>query len=134
MYNGGKIIIGLLVFVALATFPFFLRGEKATAIPEPKVDTAYILSLPEAERKCVESKDYMKREHMKVLDEWRDWVVRDGTGTYTNAEGKQFTMSLQNTCMKCHSNKEKFCDECHNYTAVKPYCWDCHITPKENKS
>ena len=36
-------------------------------------------------------------------------------------------MSLQNECMRCHSNKKKFCDECHNYMAVKPYCWDCHI-------
>jgi cytochrome c oxidase subunit 2 len=39
-------------------------------------------------------------------------------------------MSLQNTCMHCHSNKQKFCDECHTYVAVKPYCWDCHIAPK----
>jgi hypothetical protein len=42
-------------------------------------------------------------------------------------------MSLQNGCMRCHSNKKKFCDECHNYMAVKPYCWDCHIQPKEKE-
>jgi hypothetical protein len=43
-------------------------------------------------------------------------------------------MSLQNSCMKCHSNKKEFCDKCHNYVAVKPYCWSCHIAPKEDKS
>jgi hypothetical protein len=134
MYNGGKIIIGLIIFVGLVTFPFIFHGEKATAKPNPKVDTAEILKLPENERKCVESKEFMKREHMKLLNEWRDQVVRDGDTIYTNAEGKTFTISLQNTCMKCHSNKSKFCDECHNYAAVKPYCWDCHIAPKEKQS
>ena len=134
MYNGGKIIIGLIIFVGLVTFPFLYTGGKATAKPDPKVDTPEILKLPKDERKCVESKEYMKTEHMKMLNDWRDWVVRDGDGVYINADGKKYNMSLQNTCMKCHSNKKKFCDECHNYTAVKPYCWDCHIAPKEKES
>ena len=47
------------------------------------------------------------------------------------ANGKAYNMSLQNTCMKCHPNKSEFCDKCHNYTSVKPYCWDCHVEPKE---
>jgi hypothetical protein len=34
--------------------------------------------------------------------------------------------------MDCHSNKSKFCDQCHNYVDVDPFCWDCHIEPKEN--
>ena len=134
MYNGGKIIIGIIIFVILVTSPFYLAGKKATAKPDPKVDTPEILKLSEKERNCVESKAFMKKEHMQMLNDWRDRVVRDGDTVYTNAEGKTFTMSLQNTCMKCHSNKSKFCDECHNYTAVKPYCWDCHIAPKEKKS
>ncbi|MEW6585299.1 MAG: sulfate reduction electron transfer complex DsrMKJOP subunit DsrJ [Nitrospirota bacterium] len=134
MYNGGKIILGLIIFVALVTAPFWLSGEKATAKPDPKVDTPEILKLPESERTCVESKAYMKKEHMKMLNEWRDLVVRDGLTVYaSNATGKQYTISLQNTCMKCHSNKKNFCDECHNYAAVKPYCWDCHIEPKEKQ-
>ena len=133
MYNAGKIIIGLIIFLGLVTFPILYNGGKATAKPDPKIDTPEILKLPENERKCVESKAFMTKEHMKLLNEWRDWVVRDGNGVYTNTEGKIFTMSLQNTCMKCHSNKTKFCDECHNYAAVKPYCWDCHIAPKEKE-
>jgi len=134
MYNGWKIIIGLIIFVGLITAPFIFSGKKATAKPDPKVNTPEILKLPESERKCVEATEFMKREHMKLLNQWRDWVVRDGDTIYTNAEGKRYTISLQNTCMKCHSNKTKFCDECHNYAAVSPYCWDCHIAPKEKKS
>ncbi len=131
MYNGGKIVIGLLIFVGLVISPFLLKGDKATAKPDPKVDTPEILKMPVGERTCVEDKEYMKAEHMKMLNEWRDWVVRDGLNIYTSKAGKEYTMSLQNTCMKCHSNKSKFCDECHNYVGVKPYCWDCHIAPKE---
>jgi hypothetical protein len=66
-----------------------------------------------------------------MLNNWRDEVVREGNRLYVAADGKEYNMSLQNTCMNCHSNKSKFCDECHNYVAVKPYCWDCHIAPKE---
>ena len=133
MYNGGKIIIGLLIFVGIVTFPILYDRGKVTAKPDPKIDTPEILKLPENERKCVESKAFMTKEHMKLLNQWRDWVVRDANGIYINTEGKRYTMSLQNTCMKCHSNKSKFCDECHNYADVKPYCWDCHIAPKEKK-
>ena len=34
----------------------------------------------------------------------------------------------------CHANKAEFCDRCHNYAAVKPYCWDCHIDTKGESS
>jgi hypothetical protein len=77
----------------------------------------------------------MRAEHMQLLNNWRDSVVRDADAVYkSDTSGKVFQMSLQNTCMHCHSNKKKFCDECHNYMAVKPFCWDCHIAPKEDKS
>lgn len=129
MYNGGKIIIGLLIFIGFSTFPFLLSLGKAVAKPEPKLDTPEIQKM--VDKKCVESKEYMKTEHMVMLDVWRDSVVRDGMRLYEAKDGKTYDMSLQNTCMKCHSSKKKFCDECHNYVAVKPYCWDCHIAPQE---
>ena len=132
MYDGVKIIFGLLIFVALVTLPFTLSTGKEYTKANPKIETPEIMKLPEAERKCVESKDYMRKEHMKMLIEWRDTVVRDGKTLYVNSQGKSFNMSLQNTCMQCHTNKSKFCDECHNYVKVSPYCWDCHIEPKEN--
>ncbi len=76
----------------------------------------------------------MKVEHQQLLDVWRDTVTRDGRRIYVNEQGKQFNMSLSNTCLDCHSNKAEFCDRCHNYASVSPYCWDCHIdNPKENK-
>lgn len=133
MYDGGKIIPGLILFLGLVTFPFLYNAtEGATKKPEPKIDTPEIKKL--AVKKCVESKEFMKAEHMQLLNDWRDAVLRDGKRIYVNASGQRFDMSLQNTCMKCHSNKKEFCDQCHNYTAVKPYCWTCHIEPKEKQA
>lgn len=129
MYDSGKIIAGLVVFVGLVTLPYLLNAGKSYPKPEPKTDTPYIKQL--AEKKCVESKQTMKTLHMQMLNDWRDAVVRDGQRIYTANDGKTYAMSLQNTCMKCHSNKKQFCDQCHNYVAVTPYCWDCHIQPKE---
>lgn len=132
IYDGGKIFTGLVIFFFLVTFPFFLNIGKAVVKPEPKIDTPAIKELKE--KKCIEPKAFMQAEHMKLLNDWRDSAVRDGARLYVNSEGKQYTISLQNTCMHCHSNKKKFCDECHNYMAVAPYCWNCHIAPKEKET
>ena len=135
MYNGGKIIAGLIVFIGLFTFPVFYNMGKTSKMPEPKLNTPAIMELPEAERKCVESKEYMRANHMQLLNDWRDQVVREGDLEYVSTTGKKYIMSLQNTCMHCHSNKKEFCDKCHTYASVPdPYCWTCHISPKEKES
>jgi hypothetical protein len=72
----------------------------------------------------------MKAEHMQLLDVWREAVVRRGERTYVSPDGKEYDMSLSNTCLDCHANKTEFCDRCHNYASVQPYCWDCHIDDK----
>ncbi|GAB4387507.1 MAG: sulfate reduction electron transfer complex DsrMKJOP subunit DsrJ [Thermodesulfovibrionales bacterium] len=132
MYDSGKIIIGLIVFFVLATFPILYNMGRANAKPDPKLDTPVIERLED--KKCVETKDFMRAEHMKLLNDWRDWALRDGKRVYVGQGGKSYDVSLQNTCMNCHSNKKKFCDECHTYMAVKPYCWDCHFIKEEKGS
>jgi hypothetical protein len=133
MYDGWKVILGIIIFLGIATFPFLYDvGKASIPPPDPKIDTPEIQKM--AVKKCVESKSFMKAEHMVMINDWRDAVVREGNRLYTSTDGQQYAMSLQNTCMKCHSNKTKFCDECHNYVGVKPYCWDCHIAPKEEKT
>jgi hypothetical protein len=130
MHDSGKIIAGLLVFVAIIVFPFIYSMGTDIVKPEPKIDTPVIKQM--AVKQCVEPKAFMRAEHMQLLNKWRDAAVREGDRVYVGFEGKRFNISLQNTCMHCHSNKKEFCDSCHNYMAVKPYCWDCHIAPKEN--
>ena len=58
-------------------------------------------------------------------------VVRDGVHEYhSKANHQVFQKSLTKTCMKCHENKDQFCDKCHATVSVNPYCWDCHVDPK----
>ena len=104
---------------------------KATSAPEPKLS-----DKAKAAKVCVESKEYMKANHMQILDVWRNEVVREGNRIYTNSMGKEYNISLssgEESCLGCHGDKAEFCDKCHTYASVEPYCWDCHIDPKEKK-
>lgn len=120
------IILGLVIFVGLFSFPLWynLLLKPGTAAPAPEL---VLTEKAQAAGQCVRSLDYIRTGHMQLLDLWRHSVVRNGQREYINPDGKTFTMSLSNTCLDCHSNKTEFCDRCHNYASVRPYCWDCHI-------
>ena len=126
LYNGKAIKIGLAIFLVLALLPVWynlnnLVRAGSTFPPE--------LELPENADACVAPAAYMRSSHMTLLNEWRDSVVREGKRTYTADDGTEYNMSLTKTCLDCHSSKADFCDRCHNYMAVDPYCWDCHNAP-----
>ena len=123
------IITGVVIFLVIVTFPFWYNRGKAAPAPEPELTPKAI-----AAKECIRSKEYMASEHMQLLDVWRESVVREGKRVYVNPDGKAFDMSLSNTCLDCHSNKVEFCDRCHNYASVRPYCWDCHIDNPKEKS
>ena len=94
---------GVIIFILIATFPFWYNQGKAAPPPELELTAA-----AKAAKVCVRSTEYMKAEHMQLLDLWRDSVVRRGDRTYVNPSGKEFNMSLSNTCLDCHSNKAEF--------------------------
>jgi len=125
MYDKGKIILGLVIFVVIFTTPFWWNAGVAKPVPQ--------IELPKKEKYCVDSKEYMRTSHMVILNDWRDSVVRNGNRIYVADSGQKFNMSLSNQCLTCHASKEKFCDRCHNYLQVAPYCWDCHVIPPEPK-
>ncbi len=129
MYDKREVVAGLVIFVLIITFPFWYNLGKAAPAPELE-----LTPTAKAAKTCVLPKEEMKAGHMQLLDIWREKVVREGNRIYVNKSGKEFTMSLSNTCLDCHSNKDKFCDRCHDYASVSPYCWDCHVdNPKEEK-
>jgi hypothetical protein len=127
MYDRWKVVTGIVIGLLLFLFPVFYNVGRAAKEPEP-----VLTEKAKQAKECVAPTPFMKSEHMKLLDEWRQTVVRDNEWYYKSANGKTYYKSLRDTCMDCHSNKSKFCDQCHNYMAVAPYCWDCHIAPKEN--
>jgi len=139
IYDKGKIFLGLAIFLGLVASPFWYNpvfGTGSAAPPEVK--------LPAPPAKCVLPKAEMRASHMQVIYDWREIVVRGGGRAETLPDGRKvdgriltmpdgqsFNMSLSNTCLACHEGRKKFCDTCHEYLAVKPFCWDCHFDPKE---
>lgn len=123
MYNAKYIIAGIGLFLVLVFLPTLVNMGKTFEVkPE----------LPKDQKECIEDAQTMRDKHMQILNEWRNEAVRDGNRIYTNAKGKQYVKSLTNTCMGCHTDKEKFCDRCHLTVGVAPYCWDCHnLTPNQ---
>lgn len=92
------------------------------AAPKPVISKAV-----KGER-CVEPTDYMRRNHMKVLDGHRDKTVLEGV------RSKKYSLK---ECINCHASeksgsvataKEDFCVSCHSYAAVKIDCFECHST------
>ncbi len=127
----GLIILGLGIFVVGVTFPIWYGTIKSTPAPVLSLDTPVINSMQN--KKCVEDTAFMRANHMKMLNDWRDESVREGRRTYTAKDGQTFEKSLTGTCIQCHTNKEQFCDRCHNYVGAKPTCFSCHIVPREVK-
>ena len=135
VYNKFPVLIGLAVFVILATSPLWLNAGRIIGPPKPSLETPAIQKLAQQERQCVLPTAEMRATHMQLLITWRDQVVRTGDRVWVSPSGKKFEPSLTNTCLGCHSNKAEFCDQCHNYAAVVPNCWGCHLdkTPKTGK-
>ncbi len=125
MFDKEKVLLGLAVFACLATFPLWYTAASGKMSYQPNP------VLPASENQCVESTQYMRDYHMQLLKNWRDSVVRDGVRTYTASDGKQYAISLTDTCLKCHSNKADFCDKCHDYAGVAPNCYSCHNIPPQ---
>ncbi len=119
-----KTIIGLALFLAVILFPIWYNAvsDQDPGAPDPIIDRG-----AEGRGGCVMEGAWMKTEHMDLLMDWRDEVVREDDRVFIAEDGRKFNKSLTHTCLDCHSNKDTFCDRCHTYMAVDPYCWECHI-------
>jgi len=125
MHNAGKILIGVLIFFVLVTIPVWNSSAsgKADYVPQP---------VTPDESQCIETGEWMTLHHMDLLNNWRQHVVREGETIYhsvTDVTKKDWTMSLTETCLGCHTSKADFCDQCHSYADVEPECWSCHNVP-----
>lgn len=124
LYDGGKIFTGLVIALLAIAWPIWANlasGDQSKAPPE--------LARARAGTECVLPTAEMRARHMDVLNDWRDLVVRQGQRTIELKDGEH-PISLTKTCLGCHGDATKFCDSCHEYEAVSPTCWGCHVTPK----
>lgn len=114
----------LLIVVLAGVYAFRHQESQAEKVAAPAPAAAVDSSA------CIASKEFMKANHMRVLDEWRHSSVRDGNRVHVAPDGRKIDKSL-NSCLNCHSNNRMFCFNCHMYANVKPNCWNCHISPME---
>jgi len=123
-------IVRIRILFLLALLPFsstILAAENESSslgnvvIPQP-------LTPANAEQ-CVEPIEVMRREHMNFLLHQRDETVLNGVRT------EKYSLT---GCIDCHAqpgedgkivrsdDPEYFCTACHQYTAVKIDCFECH--------
>jgi len=116
--SAAALVVGFGALIVLS--PLATAGDGA-GVPKPVIQKA-------KGEQCVEDTDYMRRNHMKVLNHHRDKTVHEGIRT------KQH--SLKN-CIECHATpnekgersvlgKDNFCQSCHSYAAVQVDCFQCH--------
>lgn len=126
MHDAGKVIVGLAIFLAVATSPLWYQAAVGTVAGPPE------LKIVSESLVCVAETSYMRALHMDLLDEWRDEAVRGGDRVYVGLGGVEYDKSLAGTCLgSCHSNQEGFCDRCHEYVGAEVYCWDCHAQQRD---
>jgi len=94
---------------------------------------------------CVEEVDYMRANHMTLLIDWREGVIRRGDTSTVEVNGRSLAKSLTGTCLGCHTDRQAFCYQCHQYVNTLPAwparntltaqegirCWNCHLQPDE---
>lgn len=143
MYNLDKVIPGIIILILFLTTPIWLNLANLKALPpkDPHIGQARMCTTCHVSEKgpdeavmsekCVAETQYMREYHMKLLDEWREKKIRKGEVYYKGLDGKTYVMSLQRTCLKCHSDYSNFCYRCHKFTGVQIDCFNCHIAEKE---
>ncbi len=118
-------LIRLVAVAALALGGMLGAGAGQAGEIGPKI------AIDKGKGQCVKPAGEMRRTHMQLLKHRRDETMYDGV-----RGGK---VSLR-ACLDCHAVKGEdgkfvtvksprhFCRVCHDYAAVKPDCWDCHVS------
>jgi len=116
----GWILGGLAVVVALVMIPFWGNLSVRADARGPG------LAAPAQQTTCVLPVNAMAASHARLLLQWMNTGVRENHHTFTAFNGKVYPVSLESTCLSCHTSAS-FCNRCHNYVgASAPSCWHCH--------
>ena len=119
--NLGKIKIAVFAAIPiLIILILILYGAISNVIVLGSEPPQVILEQPDPRfDKCVEDIEYMRFHHWELLRGIRENIVR---------YGKRGDITL-NKCKECHTNREEFCDQCHNAVSMTPDCFGCHNYP-----
>ena len=133
MAPGRSSIAMAAVFVAFLVVSLSGPGPVLGAMgKEQAVGNATAPAIPRGRGdRCVADTEFMRRNHMTMLQHQRDATMREGI------RSKQFSLS---ECIACHAvmgpdekpvsivNPNHFCRACHDYAAVSIDCFQCHAS------
>ena len=94
MRDRGYIIAGLVVFLALITFPVWWN------VAQGKTSKGPDLKLPAAAKAMRGAHRVHEELAHGTAYRWREEVVRKGNRTFTSYDGKSYNMSLSGTCLR----------------------------------
>jgi hypothetical protein len=102
----------ILLPIALSVVGFgFSRGQEVEVF----------LEAPDSRwESCYRDTEYMRYHHMDLLRDVREDVVRYGVRGGVTLAG----------CGDCHTNRDQFCDRCHEAASVSLDCFGCHFYPE----
>ena len=116
--NKGVIAMAILAVIILSPPGYYFFRNAFPQRVEP------FLEKPDPKYKeCVRDTTYMRFNHMDLLLQIRNEVVREGKVTEIGLE-----IGSKN-CKECHTNRERFCNQCHNTVNLNPDCFGCHDYP-----
>ena len=120
-YRCAQPILHLLLLVAVLALTAPVLAAESSRVPKPVIEAG-------KGEQCVESTEFMRRNHMVLLKHQRDDTMRKGIRT---------TKYSLNGCIECHASRRNnsvvgsdrnFCQSCHSYAAVKLDCFECHTS------
>ncbi len=119
------VVAVVLVAGVIACGPAVAAGDSVPGgVPAP------VITKGKGDR-CVADTDVIRREHARLLVHQRDETVRLGI------RGGKFSLK---ECVACHAVPDangvpisvnapkQFCRACHDFTAVKITCFECHAS------
>ena len=124
---------GLVYVASLAVVAYAANDERADVVDSGRVPVP-VIPVGRGD-KCVEDTDFMRRNHMSMLDHQRDKTMHEGI------RSKQYSLK---ECITCHavagpdavpvtvSSPQHFCRSCHDYAAVSIDCFQCHASRPES--
>jgi len=112
-YKGAVTVVILLLVVFLPIGYYLVRD----VFPQ---DSEVFLEKPDQYDECIEDTEYMRFHHMDLLKEWREQSVREGIrGEHTLSD-----------CRDCHTDRSRFCNQCHEIVNLYLDCFGCHNYPE----
>jgi hypothetical protein len=119
--NKGVIAVAALAIVVLAPLAYYAMSDVLVPGAQP------FLEKPDPQyTECVRDTLYMRFHHMDLLKDIRVRVVREGERNI-EYEGEEITLE---GCMKCHTNRSRFCNQCHTVVNLHLDCFGCHNYPE----